>query len=79
MFSNGELTPKKIIHFSLMVIGCQAASAHSRLKKAVSHLDELWVNLALSDQAATFSTCGCENTTIMSLLWSLQAINRSSS
>ena len=63
------------IRFPLMVmLGYQAASAQSRLKKAVSHLDVLRTNLALSDQATTLSTFGC----IMSLLRAQRAINRSS-
>ena len=52
--------------------------AQSRLMKAVSHLDVLRVNLALSDQATTLSTSGCNSATTMSLLRALRAINRSS-
>ena len=47
-------TEKKLqdIRFpSMVMLGCQAASAQSRLKKTVSHLDVSMVNLALSDQA----------------------------
>ena len=55
------------IHFPLMVMfGCQGASAQSRLKKVVSHLDVLRFNFALSDQATTLPTSGCEDATIMS-------------
>ena len=85
MSCRSYLTPKKIgkglqnIRFSSMVmLGCQDASMQSRLRKAVSHLDVLGVNLALSDQATTLSTSDCKDATIMSLLWALQAINRSS-
>ena len=60
------------------MLGCQAASAQPRLKEAVSHLDELKVNLALSDQGTTLSTSGCMGSTIISLLPTLWAINRSS-
>ena len=58
----------------MVTLGCQAASAQSRLKKAVSLLDVLRVNLALTDQATTLSTSGCENASIMSLLRALWAI-----
>ena len=60
------------------MLGCQAASAQSRLKMAVSHLDALRVNLALSDQATTLSTSVCKDAMTMSLLRVLWAINRSS-
>ena len=63
---------------SMVMLTCQTASAQSRQKKAVSHLDVLRVNLALSGQATTLSTSGCKDATIMSLLRALQATNRSS-
>ena len=44
---------------SMVLVGWQAASAQSRLKKAFLHLDELRANLALVDQATTLSTYGC--------------------
>ena len=61
-----------------MMLGCQAASAQSRLKKVVSHLDVLWVNLAFSDQVTTLSASGFKDDTIISLLRALRAVNRSS-
>ena len=79
------LTHKKIvkglqnIRFpSMVMLGCQAASAQSRLKKTVWQLDVLRVNLALADQATTLSTSGCMDAKIMSLLQALRAINRPS-
>ena len=70
-----NLTPKKIgkglLNIglpSMYMLGCQAASEPSRLNKAVSHLDELRVNLSLANQATTSSTSGCEDTMITSLL-----------
>ena len=75
------LTPKKIgralqnISFpSMVILGSQAVSAQSRLKKAVSHRDALKVNLALADQLTTLSTSDCKDLVIMSLL---RAIARS--
>ena len=53
------------------MVGCQAASAQSRLKKAVLHLDALSVSLALVDQVTTLSTYGCKDATIMPLLQAL--------
>ena len=58
----------------MVMLGCQAASAQSRLKNAVLHLDVLRVNLALSDQVTTLSTSGCKDAMIMSLLQALWAI-----
>ena len=46
---------------SMVKLDCQAASAQSKLEKAVSHLDEFRVNLALAEQATTFSTSGCRD------------------
>ena len=53
---------------SMVMLGCQTASTQSRLKKAVSHLDVLRVNLALSDLATILSTFSCMDVTITSLL-----------
>ena len=57
------------------MLGCQVASAQSRLKKAVSYLDVSRVNFALSDQATILSTSGCKDATFMSSLLALRAIN----
>ena len=57
-----------------LMLGCQATSAQSRQKKAISHLDELRVNLALADHSTTLSTSCCKDAMIMSLLWALFAI-----
>ena len=62
----------------MVMLVCQAAIAQSWLKKAVSHLDELRVNLVLADKATTLSNFGCKDATIMSLLRALRAINSSS-
>ena len=77
------LTPKKIwtalqnIRFlSMELLGSQAASALSRLKKVVSHLDVLRVNLALADQLTTLSTSGCKDALIVYVLRALRAIAR---
>ena len=62
------------IHFSSMVmLGCQVATAQSRRKKVVPQLDVLKVNLALSIQATTLSTSGCKDAMIMSFLRALLA------
>ena len=58
----------------MVMLGCQAASAQARLKKAVSHLDVLRVNLALAVHVATISISGCKDVIITSLLWALRAI-----
>ena len=75
------LTPKKTgkgmqnIRFpSMVMLNCLTASAQSRLKKAVSHLDMSMVNLALSDLATTLSTYCCLDVTITSLLRALWTI-----
>ena len=41
---------------SVVTLGCQSTTAQSRLKKAVPHLDELRVNLALSVQSVYLQT-----------------------
>ena len=63
---------------SMVMLGCQAASAQSRLRKAITPLAVLRVNLALSDHATILSTSCCKDATIMSLLPALQTISTSS-
>ena len=58
----------------MVMLCCQAASAQSRQEKAVSHLDVLKANVALTDNATTLSTSGCKDATIMSSLRALQVI-----
>ena len=66
------------IRFSSMVmLGCKAASAQSRLK-AVSHLNVLRINLTLANQDITLSTSGCKHAMVMCLLRAMWTINRSS-
>ena len=60
---------------SMVMLVCQAVSVQFRLKKAVLHLDELTVNLALADHVTTLSSSGCKDATIISIFWALQAIN----
>ena len=77
------LTPNKIwrtlqniFFLSMVMLGCRTTSEANRLK-AISHLDALRINLALSEKATTLSTSGCKDAMIMLLLRVLRAIARS--
>ena len=60
---------------TMVMLGCHVATAQFRLKKPVSHLKELRVNIVITDQSTTLSTSLYLDATIMSILRALRVIS----